>query len=113
MTSWKPRRPSAKISRRLFGARAANHELMKAASWLATAAACVLFTVQSVRTGEGGGNHAGPLVAMIWSNQTPPSYFVADTFQSENRVTHVTFASTNPGHSTSSVGFMRSTNSAD
>lgn len=113
LKSWKPRRPSARISRRLFPAETGTTELAKALSWLVTATVCLLFTLQAVRNDDSGKFRNEPLVAMIWSNQTPPSYFLAETFQSENRVTRVTFASTNPGHSTSSVGFMRNTNSAD
>jgi hypothetical protein len=83
-------------------------------SWFATAAACLVFTVAvASRENRASAAPSGPLVAMIWSNQTPPSYQVADTFQSENRVIRATFAWTNPARSNSSVGFMRNPSSAD
>jgi len=107
LKSWKPRRPSASISRRLFAPRNAHPELGRALSWCATATACLLLTVGVVRHGDAGPAASNPLVAMIWSNQAPPSYFVADTFQSENRVIRATLASTNPGQTTSVTGFTQ------
>lgn len=114
LKSWKPRRPSASISRRLFPARSGRQEFARTLSWLATAAACLTFTVVvASRTDRAGASPEGSLVAMNWSNQAPPSYQMADTFQSENRVIRATFAWTNPSHSNSSVGFMQKSSSAD
>ncbi len=78
--SWTPRRPSARLERRLFAGRTLPAEVLPPfrVSWLAPtmaalALACVLFNQRygpAFSTGAG----AGPMVALILSNQSSASY---------------------------------------
>lgn len=89
MLSWTPRRPSKELEARLFGApEAAPAEELPSfrLGWLAPAAvAALLFCVLlSQRCGAGltGSASAGPMVAMILSNQSAAAYMTG-TAQSE------------------------------
>jgi hypothetical protein len=86
--SWTPRHPSAKLERRLFGARPAPVEALLpfrfgwlAPTTVALALMCVLFNQRygapsSMPTG------ASPMVAMILSNQSAAAY-LPGSFQAE------------------------------
>jgi hypothetical protein len=89
LLSWTPRRPSKELEARLFGApEAALAEELPSfrLGWLAPAAvAALLFCVLlSQRCGAGltGSASAGPMVAMILSNQSAAAYMTG-TAQSE------------------------------
>jgi hypothetical protein len=80
LLSWTPRRPSARLERRLFaaGVAAAEPLLPFRFSWLAPATAvamlmCVLFN-QRYGPGFSRSTCPGPLVAMILSNQSAAAY---------------------------------------
>ena len=86
--SWTPRRPSARLERRLFPARSAPEEILLpfrfgwlAPTTVALALMCVLFNQRygapsSAQTGT------NPMVAMILSNQSAPAY-LPGSFQAE------------------------------
>ena len=78
--SWMPRRPSARLERRLFAARAVPAEALVPFrfNWLAPATAalalaCVLFN-QHYGLAFSGSAGARPMVAMILSNQSVAAY---------------------------------------
>ena len=74
--SWKPRRPSEKIRRRVFPARAVGHEFSRLIRWFAPVAACGLLAVVVVHQ-EGGFRGGAPglsPVGLIASNQTAATY---------------------------------------
>ena len=80
LCSWTPRRPSARLERRLFAARAVPADALAPfrLSWLAPATAalalaCVLFNQRYGPSFSASGG-AGPMVAMILSNQSAASY---------------------------------------
>ena len=80
LLSWTPRRPSAKLERRLFAAGLAPAEVLLPFrfSWLAPATAalmlmCVLFNQRYGPTFSRSAS-PGPLVAMILSNQSAAAY---------------------------------------
>ena len=105
LRSWQPRRPSAKLKRRLFAAPASA---LPGAAWLlgslAPATACVLLTFSAFNP-ENPRSLLGhePLTAMIMSNQNYAAY-AADNFRgTENRLSSVTFDWTNHGGFTSSM----------
>ena len=77
---WTPRRPSARLERRLFAAEPAPTEVLLPFrfTWLAPATAavmlmCVLFNQRYGATFSTSAG-AGPLVAMILSNQSAAAY---------------------------------------
>ena len=89
LRSWTPRLPSEEIERRLFGsAEAAPAQELPSfrLGWLAPASvAALLFCVllnQRVGAGLNGSSSAGPMVAMILSNQSAAAYLTC-TGQSE------------------------------
>jgi hypothetical protein len=105
LRSCQPRRPSAKLKRRLFAAPAS---LMPKVAWLlgslAPATACVLLTFSALYP-ENPRNlfRREPLTAMILSNQNYAAY-ASDNFKgTENRLFSVTFDWTNHSGFTSSM----------
>jgi len=88
LLSWTPRRPSARLGRRLFAAGAAQADALVPFrfNWLAPATAavmlmCVLFN-QRYAANLAGPAGAGPMVAMILSNQSAAAY-LPGSFQAE------------------------------
>lgn len=111
LKSWAPRLPSAGIKRRLFPDEQPHLDWHRVFAGLAGLAACVALTLSVISHETAAETYRpGPLAAMAWSNQAPPSYQLPDTAQSENRVNRATLAWTNPGHFSSIVGFTRDTN---
>jgi hypothetical protein len=106
LRSWQPRRPSAKLERRLFGTQV---RLTSKTAWLlgslAPAVACLLLTLSMFNPGNTGNSaHHEPLIAMILSNQNYAAY-ASDNFRgAENNLAAVTFEWTNHSVSTSSIG---------
>ena len=105
LRSCPPRRPSAKLKRRLFAAPAG---LMPKAVWLlsslAPATACLLLTFSAFNP-ESSRNFFSrePLTAMILSNQNYAAY-ASDNFKgTENRLFSLTFDWTNHSDFTSSM----------
>ena len=108
----KPRRPSAWLKLKLFGA--ANFSRKK--TWmfgsLAPVAACATLTL--LLAGSGGGFPGGspgklPMMAMVLSNQNIATYAAADFRRGEHNWVSATFAWTNHGNFTSSIAaFPRS-----
>ena len=80
MLSWTPRRPSARLERRLFAAGPAVAEALPSfrLSWLApaTAALMLMGVLFNQRYGPAlsGSASSGPMVAMILSNQSAAAY---------------------------------------
>lgn len=105
LRSWQPRRPSAKLKRRLFAAPAS---LMPKVAWLlgslAPAAACMLLTFSACYP-ENPRNffRREPLTAMILSNQNYAAYASDNFKETENRLFSVTFDWTNHSGFTSSM----------
>ncbi len=105
LRSCQPRRPSAKLKRRLFAAPAS---LMPRAAWLlgslAPATACLLLTFSAFNPGNAGNLlPREPVIAMIMSNQNYAAY-ASDNFRgTENRLSSVTFDWTNHSGFTSSM----------
>ena len=105
LRSWQPRRPSAKLKRRLFAAPArVMPQMAWFLGWLAPATACALLTI-SVFSGNslpGGSSRHEPTVAMMLSNRY--AAYVSGAFQSgQNDPPSVTFDRTNRSGSTSSI----------
>jgi len=90
--SWTPRRPSARLERRLFAARTILADALAPfrLSWLAPATAtlallCVLFNQRYGPTFSASAS-AGPMVAMILSNQSAAAYLPGSVQAEQNNV---------------------------
>ena len=119
LRSWAPRRPSARLNRRLFASHlaAGNHQSPISDHppptlrlvWLAPAAACLVLVCallsQRNSAGSSTPTSTGSMVAMILSNQSYAAY-VPGSFQPEQNALRNTFEWTNRSQSTSSMGFV-------
>jgi hypothetical protein len=105
LRSWRPRRPSAGVERRLFGA--PSPFTPKIAWWLGSlvpATACLLLTLSIFNPGNPGrSSRHDPLVAMILSNQSYAAYASDNFRQAQNNLSAVTFEWTNHSVSRSSM----------
>lgn len=105
LKSWAPRRPSARLERKLFGAPASKAPLIQSFGWLAPAMACLLFVGvianQRSETTFSIGAVDEEMVAMSLSNQSYAAYLPGSFKQKQNRWD--TFEWTNGGGFTSSV----------
>jgi hypothetical protein len=105
LRSWKPRRPSPKIERRLFGTRHFSITLPRLAGILTPTMACLMVTVSLWRqVGQPILNESGSqtaAIAMSMSNQNYAPYLATSFQPTANRLD--TFGWTNRGYSKSSV----------
>jgi hypothetical protein len=105
LRSWQPRRPSARLERRIF---AAPHLAPRVVVWslrcLAPAAACLLVAVAVFHQGgsvPGGTVHGDSLAGAGWSNQI--AYVPGHYQPARNAVSPPTLEWTNRNGSTSSI----------
>ena len=114
LKSLAPRRPSARIERRIFGAKSRAVELRRAVAWLAPAAACMVLALAAARPGAGSSAAARPqsMFAMMASNRVYASLLSDSGAQPENCVVRASFQWTNKGDSGSSIRFIPITNSS-
>jgi anti-sigma-K factor RskA len=92
LCSWTPRRPSARLERRLFAARAVPADALAPfrLSWLAPATValalmCVLFNQRYGPTFSTAAG-TGPMVAMILSNQSAAAYLPGSVQAEQNNL---------------------------
>lgn len=119
LRSWQPRRPSAKLERRLFArqpeaavtagqASASVRDLPSfRLSWLAPGTAalllmCLLFNPRNSAT-IAGSVSSGPMVALMMSNQSAATYLPGSLQREHNSLQAETFEWTNGSGSTSSI----------
>lgn len=100
LRSWKPRRPSAGLERRLFPTSAPTISIPRV-QWLAPAMACALFAVLAFNPQNGPLPDLQPLHAGVLSNQSYAAYLPGSFQRDQNRWD--TFEWTNRGQSGSSV----------
>jgi hypothetical protein len=106
LSSWQPRRPSAKLKRRLFGPSARREAVTLSLRWFAPAAACLLFALTIVREEpefSARSPGSGPLLGMISSNFTYTNFLPHNHSSGDNRVLPANFKWTNDGSFTSNV----------
>jgi hypothetical protein len=109
LRSWAPRRPSAKLERRLFGRQPEPLAAppSRPLTWLAPATAAVLLltVLSSQRNSPALSNStpSGLMVATILSNQSAAPYLPGSFQHEQNIMTANTFEWTNGRGSTSSV----------
>ena len=109
LRSWRPRRPSAGLKRRIFRIRQTTPKIMVwAFRCLAPAAGCVLLAAATLNQGNGRsserlqGNRMMAMLTSITSNQL--AYLPGDYQQALNGTCRLTFEWTNRNGSTSSIG---------
>jgi hypothetical protein len=116
LDSWQPRRPSARIKRRLFPAASASRELVRWLNWLAPATVCMLVALAAFRQEDGGASASSrpeSLTAMILSNRSDVAYLPGGSSQVEQNLLPATFEFTNRNGSTSTMGFTPFTKAND
>ena len=108
LSSWVPRRPSAKLERRLFGRRYRSETGQQQGlglRWLAPAMAAFIMLCMLFHQRQGGiaatGTNSGHLLAIISSNQS--AYLPPSVLRPQNRPSANTFEWTNGSSFTSSV----------
>jgi hypothetical protein len=108
LNSWEPRRPSARIKRRLFPTPSTRLEVAMAFNWLAPATVCLLLALavfkQENNISAASPRH-DPAVAMMLSNQSSVAWLAGGSKQIEHNILPATFESTNRSGSTSTIVF--------
>lgn len=105
LRSWKPRRPSPKLKRRLFGPTVRREAITLSLRWMAPAAACLLLAMGIMR--EEPGLHSsgpGPLLGLISNNLSYTNILPHNRSSGDNEVLPAKFEWTNGGTFTSNVG---------
>ena len=108
LRSWRPRRPSAGLKRRILSARPGTPATAAFLGWLAPVTACALLTLLVFNSNNGLPalpNSHGTIFAMILSNQNYAAYAPDGPQNVQNRLSSVTFDWTNPGASTPNIRF--------
>ena len=107
--SWRLRRPSAALKRRLFAAPLARVPQMAwFLGWLVPATACVTLTFLVFNSGNaipGQPLRHNPMVASMLSNQSLLGPALESPWKGQNELSSVTFDWTNRSASSSSIGF--------
>ena len=106
LRSWRPRRPSAGLKRRIFSSAARRLELATTFRWLVPAAACTLLALGSLNQQLGlprDASSSEALISAIMNNQSPVSDLVRDKQSSRNSLFALTLGWTNQTGSTSSI----------
>src|ERR1017187_3530021 len=98
LKSWEPRRPSARIKRRLFPTPSARLEVARAFNWLPPPTVCLLRALavfkQENSISAASPRH-DPAVAMMLSNQSSVAFLTGGSKQIEHNVLPATFEWTN------------------
>ena len=106
LRSWRPRRPSAKLKRRIFGITAANDTAALTIRWLAPAAACLLLAVTIIHQEPGltaTTSAPEPVMEMVSSNVSYTNLVPRSDNPERNRVLPASFEWTNLSGSSSSI----------
>ena len=106
LRSWKPRRPSPKLKRRLFGPTVRREAITLSLRWMAPAAACLLLAMGIVRQDSSFSMHSsgtGPLLGLISNNLIYTNILPHNRSSGDNAVLPARFEWTNGGTFTSNV----------
>lgn len=110
LRSWRPRRPSPRLKRRLFGAEDPREAAILSLRWLAPAVAC-LFLALTIASQEPGftavSSRPEPMMGLISSNLSYVNVLSSERPKGLNRVSSASFEWTNLSDFTSSVSPFR------
>lgn len=112
LLSWRPRRPSAALRRRLLGLAGQEEEGLSGRwfwSCVAPTMACAVLTLVVLNHGAGGLDAKLPM-SLILSNQSAAAFASAGNDTAQNHLAVVTFDSTNRSALGSSIRFTPKTN---
>ena len=109
LRSWVPRRPSARLKKRIFPAPPSPSAPAGSFSWLAPAIACLLVALALVGQRNGSSNsssasHRSALVATMSSNQSAAAYLSGGFRRGRNQL--ASFAWTNGSRSNTGKDFL-------
>ena len=108
LNSWEPRRPSARIKRRLFPKPSDRLELAMVFNWLAPATVCMLLTLAVFKQENyisAASPRYNPAVAMMLSNPSSVAYLTGGSSQIQHNILPATLEWTNRSDSTSTISF--------
>jgi len=110
LRSWRPRRPSARLERELFGQPTSGHSSKWLWSSLIPATACAILTL--LASGNNPMDNLGRqgLVSASMSNCDSAAYVSGNLPEVQNHLAGISFDCTNRGNTYSIVGFAPSTN---
>jgi hypothetical protein len=110
LRSWRPRRPSARLKRKVFSA--TTEADLPSARWfwgcLAPAAACALLTLMAFNSSNN--LEQKPLIGAVLSNENYAAYASGGDQVPQNHLAAVTFDWTNRSGFNSSISFTPTTN---
>src|SRR5215472_4159980 len=107
LRSWKPRRPSPKLKRALFGPTVRREAISLSLRWMAPAAACLLLAIGIVRQDPGfsmRSSGTGPLLGLVSNNLSYTNILPHNRSSGDNSVLPAKFEWTNGGTFSSNVG---------
>jgi len=112
LLSWAPRRPSARLKKRLFLRGRGDAPTPFGFQWLVPATAALLFVGlvfnQRNSSAISGSSSSTPMVAMIMSNQSAAAYLPGSFTRDQNILSADTFDWTNGSSLTSSISSLSS-----
>ena len=106
LRSWRPRRPSARIKRRLFPSGTAREAASLSLRWLAPATACLVLALTIASRDPGlsvGNNRHDSMVGLISSNLSYTNILPGSGTQGRNGISPASFEWTNLSGFTSSI----------
>lgn len=107
LRSWKPRRPSPRLKRQLFGATVRREAINLSLRWMAPAAACLLLAMGIARQESGfsmRSSGTGPLLGLVSNQVSYTNVLPHNRSSGDNNVLPAKFEWTNGGTFTSNVG---------
>jgi hypothetical protein len=104
LRSWRPRRTSAGLRRKLFGGADSTPWLVWEFSRLAPAAVCLLFAMMTLHFGGGNWRDSGRNVYANFTGGSNTIVFSDRGQEQENHLANITFDWTNKGVFQSSIG---------
>ena len=111
LLSWRPRRPSAALKRRILRLTGEDDALSLRWLWsgVAPTMACALLTLMALSHGGAGLDYKMPM-SLVLSNQNNAAYAAGGAETTQNHLAVVTFDSTNRNSLGSSIRFTPTTN---
>jgi hypothetical protein len=107
LRSWKPRRPSPRLKRELFGATVRREVVTLSLRWMAPAGACLLLAMGIIRQDPSlaiRSSGTGPLLGLVSNNISYTNVLPHNRSSGDNNVLPAKFEWTNGGTFTSNVG---------